>query len=208
MAQLLLFNKPYRVLSQFRDHDGRSTLADYIPLAGVYCAGRLDYDSEGLLLLTDSGTLQTRIAHPRHKMVKHYLVQVEGSIDAPALARLREGVVLQDGPARALDARAIDPPELWPRHPPIRQRRQQPTSWIALQIDEGRNRQVRRMTAAVGFPTLRLVRWRVGPWSLDELAPGSFRCQPIHAAALQPRRRHRDRKQSTRPTHNGPRRRR
>lgn len=180
MAKLLLFNKPYRVLSQFSDQQERQTLAEFIAEPNVYPAGRLDYDSEGLLLLTDHGALQARISHPRHKMVKCYRVQVEGSIDDAALQSLQHGISLKDGPARALNAHAIAPPELWPRDPPIRQRRQQTTSWLELQIDEGRNRQVRRMTAAVGFPTLRLVRWQIGQWSVANIAPGHYRTLNVH----------------------------
>ena len=187
MAHLLLFNKPYQVLSQFSDKQGRTTLADYISAPEVYPAGRLDYDSEGLLLLTDNGALQARIAHPNHKMVKCYRVQVEGQIDDAALLDLTTGVALKDGPARALRAQRLAPPTLWPREPPIRQRRHQPTSWLEIDIAEGRNRQVRRMTAAVGFPTLRLVRWRIGQWSVADLAPGHSRLLTIHIGTSQSR---------------------
>ncbi len=173
-AVLLLFNKPFRVLTQFRDAGGRATLADYIDLPAVYPAGRLDRDSEGLLLLTDDGRLQARIAEPRHKLSKHYWVQVEGTPDASQLATLREGIALKDGPARALSAAVIpEPARLWPRDPPIRERRRIPTAWLDIVIDEGRNRQVRRMTAAAGLPTLRLIRHRVGPWMLADLEPGA-----------------------------------
>jgi 23S rRNA pseudouridine2457 synthase len=173
---LILLNKPYRVLSQFRDADGRATLADYVDLPGVYPAGRLDRDSEGLLLLTDDGRLQARIASPRGKLRKHYWVQVEGECSESALARLRAGVELKDGPAVALAAAGIaEPAALWPRDPPIRERRRIATSWLELVIDEGRNRQVRRMTAAAGLPTLRLIRHRIGPWTLAGLAPGQTR---------------------------------
>ncbi|MGX2042237.1 rRNA large subunit pseudouridine synthase E [Methylocaldum sp. MU1018] len=177
MSRLILFNKPFDVLSQFTDrgHD-RATLADYIPLKGVYPAGRLDRDSEGLLLLTDDGRLQARIADPRHKLPKVYWAQVEGLPDEAALERLRRGVVLKDGPTRPAKARLIDEPTgLWPRHPPIRYRAAIPTAWIELVLREGRNRQVRRMTAAVGFPTLRLIRWAIGPWTLGDLKPGEWR---------------------------------
>ena len=170
---LILLNKPYRVLSQFRDAEGRQTLADWVRQPGVYPAGRLDYESEGLLLLTDDGRLQARIAEPRFKLDKHYWAQVEGTAEEAQLATLESGVSLKDGIAGALSATQIDEPSsLWPREPPIRERKSIPTSWLDIVIDEGRNRQVRRMTAAVGLPTLRLVRYRIGPWSLDGLNPG------------------------------------
>ena len=180
--RLVLLNKPYDVLCQFSDADGRRTLADFVTLAGVYPAGRLDRDSEGLVLLTGDGALQHRLSHPRHKLPKRYLVQVDGEMDAAALARLTGGVALKDGPARALDVERIDPPAwLWPRDPPVRYRALIPTSWIALTLDEGRNRQVRRMTAAAGHPTLRLVRVAVGAYTLDGLAPGEHRLvRPEH----------------------------
>jgi 23S rRNA pseudouridine2457 synthase len=164
------------VLSQFSDADGRATLADFVGIPGVYPCGRLDYDSEGLMLLTDDGRLQSRIAEPRSKLAKMYLAQVEGTADAQQLRALTAGVQLKDGLAIALDARVItEPPALWPRDPPIRYRASIPTSWLEISIDEGRNRQVRRMTAAVGLPTLRLIRQRVGPWSLRSLQPGESR---------------------------------
>ena len=180
MARVILFNKPWDVLCQFTDSGGtRRTLADFVPVPGVYPAGRLDRDSEGLVILTDDGRLQARIADPRHKMEKTYLVQVEGIPDAAARAALASGVTLKDGPTLPARVRALpEPPELWPRVPPIRQRKTVPDSWIELTLREGRNRQVRRMTAAVGHPTLRLVRWRVGPWSLDGLASGAWRDAP------------------------------
>lgn len=173
---LILFNKPWGVLSQFTDEgSGHPTLAEYIDVTGVYPAGRLDRDSEGLLLLTDDGRLQARIADPKHKMPKTYWAQVEGEPDDAALAALRTGVRLKDGVTRPALAERIDPPAIWPRDPPVRFRKSVPDCWIALTISEGRNRQVRRMTAAVGHPTLRLVRWRVGEWTLDDVAPGTWR---------------------------------
>lgn len=177
--RLILFNKPYGVLSQFTDKgtagSPRATLSAFIDAPGVYPAGRLDRDSEGLLLLTDDGGLQARIAEPRFKMPKTYLAQVEGDVTDEALAQLRSGVQLNDGMTRPAEAERIDDPALWPRHPPVRFRKSVPDGWLQLTIREGRNRQVRRMTAAVGHPTLRLVRWRIGDWSLDDLAPGTWR---------------------------------
>lgn len=178
MTRLILFNKPFGVLSQFTDRGtqtARPTLSAFIDLPGVYPAGRLDRDSEGLLLLTDDGRLQARIADPRFKLAKTYLVQVEGEPDDAALARLRSGVLLNDGPTRSAEVERIDDPALWPRDPPIRFRANVPDRWLKLVIREGRNRQVRRMTAAVGHPTLRLVRWSIGDWSLGDLAPGTWR---------------------------------
>ncbi|MEH3159035.1 MAG: pseudouridine synthase [Sphingomonas taxi] len=175
---LILFNKPYDVLSQFTDRGtatARRTLSDFIATPGVYPAGRLDRDSEGLLLLTDDGRLQARIADPRFKLPKTYLVQVEGEPDEAALAALRRGVTLKDGPTRPAEVERIPPPPLWPRDPPIRYRAAIPDCWLRLTIREGRNRQVRRMTAAIGHPTLRLVRWRIGDWTLDGIAPGAGR---------------------------------
>jgi len=176
--RLILFNKPYGVLAQFTDEGAgpkRPTLADFVEVPGVYAAGRLDRDSEGLLLLTGDGRLQARIADPRFKTAKTYLVQVEGEPDEAALEALRRGVRLKDGMTRPAQAERIDPPELWPRDPPVRFRKSVPDCWLKLTISEGRNRQVRRMTAAVGFPTLRLVRWSVGEWTLDGLSPGEWR---------------------------------
>lgn len=176
MARLILFNKPAGVLSQFTaEGSNHRVLADHITLAGVYPAGRLDRDSEGLLLLTDDGKLQARIADPKYRKPKTYLVQVEGVPDDAALMALAQGVTLKDGPTRPAEVRRIDAPDIWPRVPPIRYRKSVPDSWIELVITEGRNRQVRRMTAHVGHPTLRLIRWRIGDWSLDGIAPGTWR---------------------------------
>ncbi len=176
MSCSLLFNKPFRVLSQFSAAGDRRTLADFIEQPDVYPAGRLDYDSEGLMLLTDDGALQARIANPRHKMPKTYLAQVEGTPDDAALAALARGVELKDGMTLPARVESVDEPDwLWPREPPIRERRHIPTRWLRLEIREGRNRQVRRMTAAVGHPTLRLVRVAIGDWTLDGLAPGEYR---------------------------------
>ena len=166
------------VLSQFTDRGSptkRATLSDYIDVPGVYPAGRLDRDSEGLLLLTDDGRLQARIADPKYKLAKTYLVQVEGEPDDAALTALSSGVTLKDGPTLPTEAERIADPQIWPRDPPVRFRKTVPDSWLRLTIREGRNRQVRRMTAAVGHPTLRLVRWQIGDWSLDGLAPGEWR---------------------------------
>ncbi len=188
VARLLLFHKPYGVLCQFTDAGGRPTLADFIPVPGVYAAGRLDADSEGLLLLTDDGRLQQRIADPRFKIEKTYWVQVDGEPDDAALDALRRGVRLKDGLTRPARVRRIADPPIGPREPPIRVRRHIPTSWLALTIGEGRNRQVRRMTAAVGHPTLRLVRVAVGGWRLDGLGPGEWRDVPavLPASARRP----------------------
>ena len=173
---LVLLNKPFQVLCQFTGRAGRSTLADFVSLRGIYPAGRLDTDSEGLVLLTDEGSLQARIADPRHELEKTYWVQVEGAPDEQALERLRRGVRLPDGWTRPARVRPLPaPPTLWPRHPPIRSRATIPTAWIECGLREGRNRQVRRMTAAVGHPTLRLVRVAVGAFTLDGLAPGQWR---------------------------------
>jgi 23S rRNA pseudouridine2457 synthase len=175
VSRTLLFNKPYGVLSQFTDGDGHPGLKRFVPVPGVYAAGRLDHDSEGLLVLTDEPGLTARIADPRARLAKTYRVQVEGMVEDVALARLVAGIRLNDGAARALAARAIPDPLLWSRDPPVRFRRSVPTAWLELVLDEGRNRQVRRMTAAVGLPTLRLVRWSIGPWTLDGIAPGAWR---------------------------------
>ncbi len=179
MSRLILFNKPYDVLCQFTDARGRPTLADFVPIADVYPAGRLDADSEGLVVLTDDGALQHRITDPRHKLPKTYWVQVEGEPTRVALAELRGGVELTDGPTRPAKARVIAAPRLWPRVPPIRERRAIPTSWLEITLREGRNRQIRRMTAAVGCPTLRLVRTSIGPFGLGRLQPGEWREVPV-----------------------------
>ena len=176
MARSLLFNKPFRVMSQFSAVGEKQTLADYIDVAGVYAAGRLDYDSEGLMLLTDDGSLQARVSNPRFKQKKTYLVQVEGIPDSAALEILISGVELKDGLTAPAEVRMIDEPAwLWPRHPPIRERKNIPTQWLEISISEGRNRQLRRMTAAVGHPSLRLVRAQIASWSLDGLQPGEYR---------------------------------
>ena len=173
---LILLNKPHRVLSQFSDPEGRATLADYVDTPDVYPAGRLDFDSEGLLLLTDDGKLQARISQPSSKIAKTYWAQVEGTPDKRQLDELLRGVTLRDGVAKASAARVIDPPDkLWERDPPIRYRAKVPDSWIEICLKEGRNRQVRRMTAAVGLPTLRLIRYSIGPWSIDGLQLGETR---------------------------------
>lgn len=172
---ILLFNKPFGVLCQFTDADQRATLADFLNAPGYYAAGRLDRDSEGLLLLTNNGQLQQRISHPRSKMMKTYLAQVEGEIDDKALQQLNTGVTLKDGPACAINAHRVEcPAALWSRTPPVRFRKQVPTSWIELSLTEGRNRQVRRMSAAVNFPTLRLIRTAIGPFSVWPLTSGDF----------------------------------
>lgn len=173
--RLIIFNKPYHVLCQFTDSSGRATLADYIAAPGVYAAGRLDFDSEGLVALTDAGYVQHLIADPRHKLPKTYLAQVEGVPTEQAIIWLSQGVKLNDGMTLPAEARLIEPPEVWERVPPIRARKNIPTAWLRLTIVEGRNRQVRRMTAAVGYPTLRLIRERIGPWELGDLRPGEWR---------------------------------
>lgn len=184
MAKLLLFNKPFNVLCQFTDEpqykDQRQTLADYIEAPGFYAAGRLDRDSEGLLLLTDDGKLQQRIANPKHKLAKTYLVQVEGDITSTAIKQLQKGVELKDGLTRPAKAKRVNEPRwLWPRNPPIRERKNIPTSWVELSITEGKNRQVRRMTAAVGFPTLRLVRIQIGEWKLGGMKSGESKMTEV-----------------------------
>ena len=183
MARVVLFNKPYGVICQFSPEGDKPTLKDFIPVPGVYAAGRLDTDSEGLLVLTDDGALQHRITDPRTKQPKTYLVQVEGEPDEAALAALRAGGLdLGDFHTRACRARRVAEPDwLWPRHPPVRFRKSVPTSWLEIALSEGKNRQVRRMTAKVGFPTLRLVRTAIGPWTLEGLAPGQWREAPFGA---------------------------
>ncbi|MEH6579458.1 MAG: pseudouridine synthase [Amphritea sp.] len=180
MSDIILFNKPFQVLTQFTDEQGRATLADHISRKGFYAAGRLDYDSEGLLILTNDGQLQHQLANPKFKMEKTYWAQVEGNITEQAVEALRKGVKLKDGMTRPARVKIISEPPIWPRNPPIRERKDKPTSWIELVISEGKNRQVRRMTAAVDFPTLRLIRAAIGPWKLDKLKPGESRAATIN----------------------------
>ena len=183
MSKLVLFNKPFNVLSQFTDDNGRKTLADFIDIKAVYAAGRLDYDSEGLLLLTDDGQLQAQISSPKFKLNKTYWVQVEGQVSAKHCENLLAGVELKDGSASAIKCQPMDEPALWPRVPPIRQRQTITDSWMEIVINEGRNRQVRRMTAAVGLPTLRLVRAAIGDWTLADLQLGEYRIETVHMPA-------------------------
>ncbi|UTF60316.1 pseudouridine synthase [Gilvimarinus sp. DA14] len=180
MAKLVLFNKPYGVLCQFTDSQGRPTLADHIKQPGIYAAGRLDRDSEGLLLLTADGALAQRVTNPRNKLPKTYWVQVEGTPCKQALDQLRTGVELNDGPTRPAKVSSMQPPQLWTRDNPVRERKNIPTAWLSITISEGRNRQVRRMTAAVGLPTLRLVRSAIGQWQLNQLQPGEFVETQVH----------------------------
>ena len=177
--RLIALNKPFDVLTQFTDGQGRATLKDFINQPDIYPAGRLDRDSEGLLLLTNDGRLQARITDPKHKLAKTYWVQVEGEVSEQQLKQLRDGPELNDGPTRPADVEAMAEPALWPRDPPVRFRKSIPTSWLAITIREGRNRQIRRMTAAVGLPTLRLVRVRIGDWHLGDLQPGQWRELPL-----------------------------
>lgn len=198
MTTVLLLNKPYNTLSQFTDSSGRNTLADLITetkYKDFYAAGRLDLDSEGLLLLTNSGDLQHRIAHPAQKLEKVYWVQVEGAINPDALNTLRNGVALKDGKTKPAKAQKIpEPKDLWQRTPPVRRRENIPTSWVEIRITEGKNRQVRRMTAAVGFPTLRLIRAAIGPWRLSNLKPGEFREETIHLPSPTKKKHHKNSK--------------
>ncbi|WP_110655694.1 pseudouridine synthase [Salinicola halimionae] len=188
MSQIYLLHKPYQVLCQFTDDRGRATLADYLPVPDAYPAGRLDYDSEGLLLLTDDGALIHRISDPRHKLPKQYWVQVEGEPSDDALKALREGITLKDGPTRPAKVQYLAQPAPPPRDPPVRFRESIPTTWLAIELREGRNRQVRRMTAHVGHPTLRLIRAAIGPWRLDHLQPGNWRCETVNVPQSPPRR--------------------
>jgi 23S rRNA pseudouridine2457 synthase len=175
---LILFNKPYLVLCQFTDSEGRATMADYVPMPDLYAAGRLDYDSEGLVVLTNVGWLQHQIAHPRHKLPKTYWVQVEGVPSPQVLGQLAHGVGVKGERTRPAQVKQIEPPLVWPRVPPIRERKDIPTAWIEMTITEGRKRQIRHMTAAVGHPTLRLIRQAVGPWQLGSLQPGKWQEVP------------------------------
>jgi 23S rRNA pseudouridine2457 synthase len=179
MNKLILFNKPYGVLSQFSDKDDSETLANYISVKNVYPAGRLDKDSEGLLLLTDDGKLQAQISHPKFKLAKTYWVQVEGLPTEKAVEQLGQGVMLKDGLTLPAKVKIIPEPKIWPRIPPIRYRAHIPTTWLEIKITEGKNRQVRRMTAAVGYPTLRLIRYAVGSWNIESLKPGEWKSIPM-----------------------------
>lgn len=179
--RLILFNKPFRVLCQFTDSEGRATLSDYIFVKDVYAAGRLDFDSEGLIILTSDGSLQHKISDPRHKLQKTYLVQVEGMPDEDSLEKLRKGILLKDGMTKPSEAEIIaEPADIWPRVPPIRYRKNIPATWLRLTIIEGKNRQVRRMTSAIGYPCLRLIRVKIGQWELEGLKPGEWKEGKAH----------------------------
>lgn len=172
---LILFNKPFNVLCQFTDSEGRKTLSDYIKIKNVYASGRLDYDSEGLVVLTDNGKLQNKISDPENKIQKTYWVQVEGIPTETDVEKLKKGIKLKDGITKPAKAKIIGDPKVWERNPPIRERKNIPTSWIELEISEGKNRQVRRMTAAIGYPTLRLIRYSIGEWNINNLKPGEYK---------------------------------
>jgi len=201
MASLILFNKPFGVLSQFTSEENRPTLKEYIKIPHVYPAGRLDHDSEGLLLLTDDGQVQHHIAHPSHKLPKTYWVQVEGAPNSYALTKLRQGVELNDGMTQPAEARLIAAPKLWERDPPIRSRQNIPTQWIEIVISEGKNRQIRRMTAAVGHPTLRLVRVKIGNWTLEGIESGKYKVEALHLPANAPGARPNSRQNNTNKPH-------
>ncbi|MFA7553228.1 MAG: pseudouridine synthase [Spongiibacteraceae bacterium] len=183
MAKIILLNKPFNVLCQFTDADGRSTLADFVTLENVYPAGRLDYDSEGLVILTDDGKIQHQISHPKAKLSKTYWVEIEGEPREEQLDALRKGAQLNDGPCRPAKVKTMPTPAIWARTPPVRIRKNKPTSWLEIVISEGRNRQVRRMTASIGFPTLRLIRVAIGEWSIGQLQPGQTERITVHSAA-------------------------